>query len=183
MLESSESLEYLKLTENRGIDFPLLAPSISKLITLRYLDLNTNRMDTQGCRALAIALPGLMLLERLIMNGNEIDNEGCSALAPALASMKSLHLLNLADNQYGVEALHTLIIAAQSIQSLRQLVMGNCNQTISKETCREIFQALASMQYGCKWSVRVGDHQGQDDGIGCYRCNHEFGSNNQNKLS
>jgi len=95
-----KSLQHLSLHESYISDKGLvdIITALSMHPHLKHLDLDTNDLQINGCRALALLLKhSATEIQHLDLSRTGIDNEGIEALVPALKKCSHLETLRLAD--------------------------------------------------------------------------------------
>ena len=108
---------------------------------LRYLHLENNEINADGCRGLAKLLQGGdAALTKLYLDGNEIDDKGVEILAEALRRNKSLIFIDLSNNNIkgdGVAALATTLKCNATLETLHL-----CNNKIGDDGVAALVDAL-----------------------------------------
>ena len=90
-------LEHTNTSDEGMVD---IITSLSMHTHLRYLDLDGNRMSTNGCTAMATLLQhSANQLQHLDISRNEIDDEGVNVLVPALKNCSHLQTLRMHRNE------------------------------------------------------------------------------------
>ena len=98
---------------------------MTKNKTLTTLNLGSNKIGTEGAKALAKALETNKTLTTLNLWGNEIGPEGAKALAKALETNKILTTLNLGSNKIGDDGVKALVKALETNKTLTTLNLGS----------------------------------------------------------
>ena len=114
-------LEKLYISRNKLGDHgaELLSEEITKIKTLRVLDIGGNNIGPSGTTAIANALTNNTSLEELYMTGNAIGRDGATAIAKAITNNKTLKKLSLAAHTMDKES---VMIIMRSL---------HCNNTIT----------------------------------------------------
>ena len=100
--------------------------ALSKISTLKVLDLQGNQITEEAGEHLASILFNNPNLEQIILNDNNIS-KGMFYIAKALQKCSSLTFLGLGNNNFPAEVCHELSLAIQSNQHLVSLVLFSNN--------------------------------------------------------
>jgi len=98
----SKSLKNMELNDNDISDEALvdIITSLSMHPQLQEIDLAGNRLNQNGCKALATLFQNSVTqLQHLDLGDNELDDESITALVPALKNCSQLHTLRLSRNE------------------------------------------------------------------------------------
>jgi hypothetical protein len=99
---------------------PLLK-ALQGTITLKKLDLSSNKFGNKGAQALATMLTTNATLMQLDLGDNSISNVGAEALATALRTNTSLTQLSLGHNRIGPKGAQALATMLATNKTLMQL--------------------------------------------------------------
>jgi len=129
-LEKLVQLKVLYLNYNRleAESAKTLAPALKKLVELTDLYLDCNEIGVEGIRALVPSLKNLVELRKLDLHSNLLGDEGTKALIPALEVLVNLWMLDLRMNNINTKGLEALLPALEKLIVLREL--GLCHNEI-----------------------------------------------------
>ena len=132
-----KSLQHLSLYESELSDKGLvdIIAALSFHPHLKHLDLDSNYLHINGCKALSTLLQHSATgIQYLDLSRNEINDEGIEALVPSLKKCSHLESLKLAECGYNVTTrgytLHTLNLSG----SLSEIMQSEW-QAVSKLLC------------------------------------------------
>jgi len=127
----NKSLQNILLTESNISDEALvdIITSLSMHPQLQEINLSENRLNKNGCKALATLLQNSATqLQNLDLGDNELDDESIYALVPALKNCYQLHTLRLSRNESitssGWQQLASILEPPTS-KLIRVLLLGN----------------------------------------------------------
>ncbi|KAL0226110.1 hypothetical protein P9112_013434 [Eukaryota sp. TZLM1-RC] len=119
-----------------------LARALESNSTLTKLNLGDNKITSEGASALARALESNSTMTELNLGNNNITSEGASALARALESNSTLTTLYLQYNNFPSEGASALARALESNSTLTKLNLGD--NKITSEGASALARALES---------------------------------------
>ena len=147
LLQTNNTLEELYLSENRLGDegTEILSDGLIHNCSVRKLDLRSNGIETDGCRALSSVVKECNMLTSLCLAMNEIGDIGVSKLAEGLKDKNcQLEDLDLSDNRIsedGAVALSDMLLENSRLQSLNlsfNSIGGNGASSIANVLDRNI---------------------------------------------